>query len=42
MNYEYARVSVLMPENKKKETLQQEVSYEIENRDIHEEYTVKF
>lgn len=42
MKYEYARVSVSIPENKDKKSLQQEVSYEIENRDINDEYTVKF
>ena len=42
MNQEYARVSVEMPENEEKESLHQELTYEIENRDINDEYTVKF
>lgn len=31
-----------MPENEKTKSLHQESTYEIENRDINEEYTVKF
>ena len=31
-----------MPENEKTKSLHQELTYEIENRDINEEYTVKF
>ena len=42
MNQEYARVSVEMPENDTKKTLRQELTYEIENNDIQDEYTVKF
>lgn len=42
MKQEYARVSVEMPENKDKKSLHQELTYEIENRDINEEYMVKF
>ena len=42
MTQEYARVSVEMPENKDKKSLHQELTYEIENRDINDEYTVKF
>ena len=42
MKQEYARVSVEMPENDKKKTLRQELTYEIENNDIKDEYTVKF
>ena len=42
MKQEYARVSVEMPENEDKKTLRQELTYEIENDDIQDEYTVKF
>lgn len=42
MNQEYARVTVAMPENKDKKSLSQELTYEIENNDIKDEYTVKF
>ena len=42
MNQEYARVSVEMPENEYKKSLHQELIYEIENRDISDEFTVKF
>ena len=42
MIQEYARVSVEMPENEDKKSLHQELTYEIENRDINEEYMVKF
>ena len=42
MKQQYARVSVEMPENKDKKSLHQELTYEIENRDINEEYMVKF
>ena len=52
MTQEYARVSVEMPENKDKKSLSQaldlgrfackELTYEIENRDINDEFTVKF
>ena len=42
MKQEYARVSVEMPENEDKKFLRQELTYEIENRDINDEYTVKF
>ena len=31
-----------MPENKDKKSLRQELTYEIENSDINDEYTVKF
>ena len=31
-----------MPENENKKTLRQELTYEIENDDIQDEYTVKF
>ena len=42
MKQEYARVSMEMPENNEKKTLRQELTYEIENDDIQDEYTVKF
>jgi hypothetical protein len=42
MKQQYARVSVEMPENENTKSLHQELTYEIENRDINEEYTVKF
>ena len=42
MKQEYARVSVEMPENDTKKTLHQELTYEVENPDIKDEYTVKF
>ena len=42
MTQEYARVSVEMPENKDKESLSQELTYEIENNDINDEFAVKF
>ena len=42
MKQEYARVSVEMPENEEKITLRQELTYEIENNNIQDEYTVKF
>ena len=42
MKQEYARVSMEMPENEEKKTLRQELTYEIENDDIQDEYTVKF
>ena len=42
MKQEYARVSVEMPENDTKKTLRQEQTYEVENPDIKDEYTVKF
>ena len=42
MTKEYARVSVEMPENEDKESLRQELTYEIENNDIKDEYVVKF
>ena len=40
MKQEYARVSVEMPENNNKESLSQELTYEIENNDINDEFTV--
>ncbi len=42
MTQEYARVSVEMPENEDKKSLRQELAYEIENRDINDEFTIKF
>ncbi len=42
MKQEYARVSVEMPENEKKKVLSQELTFEVENKDINDEYTVKF
>jgi len=42
MTQEYARVSVEMPENEDKNYLHQELTYEIENNDINDEYTIKF
>ena len=40
MNQEYARVSVEMPENAKKKNLRQDLTYEIENNDIMDEFTI--
>ena len=42
MIQEYARVSVEMPDNEDKKSLRQELTYEIENNDINDEFTVKF
>ena len=42
MIQEYARVSVEMPEHEEKESLHQELTYEIENPDINDEFTIKF
>ena len=42
MKQQYARVTQEMPENEDKKSLHQELTYEIENRDINDEYTVKF
>ena len=42
MTQEYARVSVEKPKNDTKKTLHHELTYEIENNDIQDEYTVKF
>ena len=42
MYQEYARVSVEMPENKDNKSLSQELTYEIENNDINDEFSVKF
>ena len=42
MAQEYARVSVEMPENEDKKSISQELTYEIENNDIKDEFTIKF
>ena len=42
MKQEYARVSVEMPEDDDKKSLSQELTYEIENNDIKDEFTIKF
>ena len=42
MNQEYARVSVEMPENENKNSLSQNLTYEVENNDIKDEFTLKF
>ena len=42
MIQEYARVSVEMPEYEDKKSLRQELTYEIENNDINDEFTVTF
>ena len=42
MTQEYARVSIEMPENKDRKSLRQELTYEIDNKDINDEFTVKF
>ena len=42
MKQQYARETLEMPENKDKKSLRQELTYEIENSDINDEYTVKF
>ena len=39
---QYARTTVAMPENEEKQPARQELAYEIENRDINDEFTVKF
>jgi hypothetical protein len=39
---QYARATVAMPENEDKQPVRQELAYEIENRDINDEFTVKF
>ncbi len=38
----YARALMEMPENEEKKILRQELTYEIENKDVNDEYTVKF
>ena len=42
MIQEYARVSVEMPENEDKKSLRHELTYEIENNDIKDEFIIKF
>jgi len=42
MTQEYARVSAEMPENKDKKFLRQDLTYEIESKDVKDEFTVKF
>ena len=42
MKQEYVRVSVEMPENKDKKSLSQDLTYEIDNNDINDEFTVRF
>lgn len=42
MTQQYARATVVMPENEDKQSVRQELTYEIENRDINDEFTVKF
>ena len=41
MTQEYARVSVEMPEKENKKSNCQNLTYEIENNDIQEEYTIQ-
>ena len=42
MKQEYARVSVEMTEDDDKKSLSQELTYEIENNDINNVFTIKF
>ena len=42
MNQQYARVTLEMPEKEEKKRLRQELTYEIDNPNIQDEYTVKF
>jgi len=42
MKQQYARVSLEIPENEDKKSLHQELTYEIDNPDIKDEFTVKF
>ena len=42
MKQQYARVTLEMPENEDKKSLRQELTYEIENNDIQDEFTIKF
>ena len=39
---QYARATVAMPENEEKQPVRQELAYEIERRDINDEFTIKF
>ena len=42
MKQQYARVTLEMPENEYKKSLHQELTYEIENPNINDEFTIKF
>ena len=42
MKQQYARVTLEMPENEDKKSLHHELTYEVENPDIKDEYIVKF
>ena len=42
MEQQYAGELVEVPENEEKKSLHQELTYEIENPDIKDEFTVKF
>ena len=42
MNQQYARVTLETPQNEDKKSLRQELTYEIENPNIQDEYSVKF
>ncbi len=42
MKQQYARVTLEMPENEDKKSLHQELTYEIENPDINDKFTIKF
>ena len=42
MKQQYARGTLEMPENEDKKSLRQDLTYEIENKDINDEFTVKF
>ena len=42
MEQQYAGILVEVPENEEKKSLRQEFTYEIENPDINDEFTIKF
>ena len=42
MTQEYARATGAVRENEDKQPVRQELAYEIENRDINDEFIVKF
>ena len=42
MKQQYARVTLVIPEYKEKKSLHQELTYEIEDADIKDEFMVKF
>ena len=42
MKQQYARVTLEVLENEEKKSLHQELTYEIENPNIQDEYSVKF